>query len=202
MGNPPIVPDRQRAGRAVMSSLAEHLCAMARNNAWANYRLLEACAKLSEADYRARAHQLLPLDRADPEPHPVGRLVLSGRARQRRPALARAVRAARRALRELRRAAARAGRGRSPADRLLRAADRRPGGRHRDPQPAGRAALPRAHPGRAGASVPARHPPPRPGPRDARRHGRGAAAARRVLSSRRMPTCVPATCAPWGLARR
>jgi uncharacterized damage-inducible protein DinB len=36
-----------------MSSLAEHLCAMARNNAWANYRLLEACAKFSEAEYRA-----------------------------------------------------------------------------------------------------------------------------------------------------
>ena len=36
-----------------MPSLAEHLCAMARNNAWANHRLLEACAKLGEAEYRA-----------------------------------------------------------------------------------------------------------------------------------------------------
>jgi uncharacterized damage-inducible protein DinB len=31
-----------------MSSLAEHLRAMARNNAWANHRLLNACAQLSD----------------------------------------------------------------------------------------------------------------------------------------------------------
>jgi uncharacterized damage-inducible protein DinB len=43
-----------------MTSLAEHLCAMARNNAWANYRLLEACAKLSEAEYRARRVSFFP----------------------------------------------------------------------------------------------------------------------------------------------
>lgn len=36
-----------------MTSLAEHLRATARNNAWANHRLLAACARLSEADYKA-----------------------------------------------------------------------------------------------------------------------------------------------------
>jgi uncharacterized damage-inducible protein DinB len=29
-----------------LSSLVDHLQAMARNNAWANFRLLEACAQL------------------------------------------------------------------------------------------------------------------------------------------------------------
>jgi uncharacterized damage-inducible protein DinB len=43
-----------------MSSLIEHLCAMARNNAWANFRLLEACAKLSEAEYRAERTNFFP----------------------------------------------------------------------------------------------------------------------------------------------
>jgi uncharacterized damage-inducible protein DinB len=43
-----------------MPSLAEHLCGMARNNAWANHRLLEACAKLSEAEYRARRVSFFP----------------------------------------------------------------------------------------------------------------------------------------------
>jgi uncharacterized damage-inducible protein DinB len=43
-----------------MSSLAEHFCAMARSNAWANYRLLEACAKLSEEEYRARRTSFFP----------------------------------------------------------------------------------------------------------------------------------------------
>src|ERR671919_760748 len=47
-------------GRSVVSSLAEHLRAMARNNAWANYRLLEACAKLSEEEYRARRVSFFP----------------------------------------------------------------------------------------------------------------------------------------------
>jgi uncharacterized damage-inducible protein DinB len=43
-----------------MTSLAEYLRAMARNNAWANYRLLEACARLSEAEYRARRVNFFP----------------------------------------------------------------------------------------------------------------------------------------------
>jgi uncharacterized damage-inducible protein DinB len=43
-----------------MTSLAEHLRAMARNNAWANHRLLEACAKLSEAEYRAKRTGFFP----------------------------------------------------------------------------------------------------------------------------------------------
>jgi uncharacterized damage-inducible protein DinB len=52
-----VINDR---GGSVMSSLAAHLCAMARNNAWANYRLLEACAKLSEQEYRARRVSFFP----------------------------------------------------------------------------------------------------------------------------------------------
>ena len=40
--------------------LAEHLRAMARNNAWANYRLLNACAQLSDEDYRARRVSFFP----------------------------------------------------------------------------------------------------------------------------------------------
>jgi len=43
-----------------MSSLAEHFCAMARNNAWANHRLLEACARLTEEEYRARRVSFFP----------------------------------------------------------------------------------------------------------------------------------------------
>ena len=43
-----------------MSSLAEHLRAMARNNAWANHRLQEACAQLGEADYKARRTSFFP----------------------------------------------------------------------------------------------------------------------------------------------
>jgi uncharacterized damage-inducible protein DinB len=43
-----------------VSSLTEHLRAMARNNAWANYRLQEACAALSEADYKARRTSFFP----------------------------------------------------------------------------------------------------------------------------------------------
>jgi uncharacterized damage-inducible protein DinB len=40
--------------------LIEHLCAMARNNAWANHRLLNACAQLSEEAYRARRTSFFP----------------------------------------------------------------------------------------------------------------------------------------------
>jgi len=43
-----------------VTSLAEHLRAMACNNAWANYRLLEACARLSEDEYRARRVSFFP----------------------------------------------------------------------------------------------------------------------------------------------
>ena len=41
-------------------TLAEHFRAMAGNNAWANHRLLEACAGLGEADYRARRTNFFP----------------------------------------------------------------------------------------------------------------------------------------------
>jgi uncharacterized damage-inducible protein DinB len=36
-----------------MTSLAAHVGAMARNNAWANHRLLNACVQLSDEGYRA-----------------------------------------------------------------------------------------------------------------------------------------------------
>jgi uncharacterized damage-inducible protein DinB len=44
----------------VVASLAEHLCALARNNAWANYRLHEACAQLDEPGYKARRTSFFP----------------------------------------------------------------------------------------------------------------------------------------------
>lgn len=43
-----------------MTSLIEHLQAVARNNAWANLRLLEACSRLTEQAYRARRTSFLP----------------------------------------------------------------------------------------------------------------------------------------------
>jgi uncharacterized damage-inducible protein DinB len=43
-----------------MSSLVGHLRAMARNNAWANHRLLNACAQLSDEDYRAQRVSFFP----------------------------------------------------------------------------------------------------------------------------------------------
>ena len=41
-------------------TLAEHFRAMAGNKAWANHRLLEACAGLDEDDYRARRTSFFP----------------------------------------------------------------------------------------------------------------------------------------------
>jgi uncharacterized damage-inducible protein DinB len=41
-------------------NLIEHFCTMARNNRWSNYRLHLACAKLSEADYRATRVSFFP----------------------------------------------------------------------------------------------------------------------------------------------
>jgi uncharacterized damage-inducible protein DinB len=43
-----------------VSSLVEHLRAMARNNAWANCRLHEACARLSAEDYKAWRTSFFP----------------------------------------------------------------------------------------------------------------------------------------------
>ena len=43
-----------------MTSLVEHQRAMARNNAWANYRLHAACAKLSADEYKARRTSFFP----------------------------------------------------------------------------------------------------------------------------------------------
>jgi uncharacterized damage-inducible protein DinB len=41
-------------------TLVEHFRAMARNNAWANHRLFEACAKLDEGALRARRISFFP----------------------------------------------------------------------------------------------------------------------------------------------
>jgi uncharacterized damage-inducible protein DinB len=43
-----------------VTALAEHLCAMARNNAWANHRLHEACAQLDEGAYKAWRTSFFP----------------------------------------------------------------------------------------------------------------------------------------------
>jgi uncharacterized damage-inducible protein DinB len=43
-----------------LTSLLEHLQAMAHNNAWANFRLLQACAQLTEEEYRARRTSFFP----------------------------------------------------------------------------------------------------------------------------------------------
>jgi uncharacterized damage-inducible protein DinB len=43
-----------------LTSLVEHLQAMARNNAWANFRLLNACSQLTEEEYRARRTSFFP----------------------------------------------------------------------------------------------------------------------------------------------
>ena len=40
--------------------LVEHFRAMARNNAWSNHRLLNACAGLPPADYKARRTSFFP----------------------------------------------------------------------------------------------------------------------------------------------
>ena len=40
--------------------LVEHFRAMARNNAWSNHRLLGACRRLTEAEYRARRVSFFP----------------------------------------------------------------------------------------------------------------------------------------------
>ena len=43
-----------------MASLAHHLYTMACNNAWANHRLLLACAKLSDVDFTAKRTSFFP----------------------------------------------------------------------------------------------------------------------------------------------
>ncbi|HET8727394.1 MAG TPA: DinB family protein [Alphaproteobacteria bacterium] len=43
-----------------MSGLAHHFLEMARNNAWANHRLYEACAQLSDAELKARRTSFFP----------------------------------------------------------------------------------------------------------------------------------------------
>ena len=58
------------------ASHLQTLRAMAYNNAWANHRLLSACAVLTPGRIRGAAHRLLSLDPGDAEPHPGHRPVL------------------------------------------------------------------------------------------------------------------------------
>ena len=43
-----------------MPGLAHHFCTMAANNAWANHRLLAACARLSQEDFAATRTSFFP----------------------------------------------------------------------------------------------------------------------------------------------
>jgi uncharacterized damage-inducible protein DinB len=43
-----------------VTSLVQHLQAMARNNVWANVRLLDACGQLDDAAYRAKRTSFFP----------------------------------------------------------------------------------------------------------------------------------------------
>ena len=43
-----------------MSNAATYFRAMAHNNAWSNFRLLSACAKLSDADFQATRVSFFP----------------------------------------------------------------------------------------------------------------------------------------------
>jgi uncharacterized damage-inducible protein DinB len=47
-----------------MASLAHHFLTMAYNNAWANHRLLKACAQLSQDEFAARRTSFFPSVRA------------------------------------------------------------------------------------------------------------------------------------------
>lgn len=42
------------------SALVKHFCIMARNNRWSNFRLLNACAKLSQAELEAERTSFFP----------------------------------------------------------------------------------------------------------------------------------------------
>lgn len=55
---PPALPPRPRKAR--MSPLAHHLYTMAANNAWANHRLLGACAKLTQDEFVAPRTSFFP----------------------------------------------------------------------------------------------------------------------------------------------
>ena len=66
-----------------MASLAHHLYTMACNNAWANHRLLERLRAAVAGGVRREAHELLPVDQGDAQPHPHRRLVLRRCARAR-----------------------------------------------------------------------------------------------------------------------
>ncbi len=167
------------------SPLAHHLYTMACNNAWANHRLLAACAKLSQADFVAPRTSFFPslkatlnhnltvdwyyvdaLERGlhgQPPNLDAGRFYEPEEPFDTCAALSSAQHAVDRRL-----VAVCA----SLTDADLSAADRRAAARRR---PA------RNRHAAARASLPAPDPPSRTGARDACRHGRRAAAARRIL---------------------
>jgi uncharacterized damage-inducible protein DinB len=51
---------RRKPEGTMPASHLQTLCAMAYNNAWANHRLLAACAKLTQADFEARRTGFFP----------------------------------------------------------------------------------------------------------------------------------------------
>ena len=65
------------------ANIVETYRAMAYNNAWANHRLLAACAGLTQEEFEAEADRLLSQPRGDAQPHPHRRLVLRRRPRGR-----------------------------------------------------------------------------------------------------------------------
>ena len=184
-----------------MASLAHHLYSMACNNAWANHRLLAACARLSQEEFVAAQDELLPVDQGHAQPHPHRRLVLRRRARARVPQRVAEPRAGQvlRPRGAVRHAAARSPSSSTPPTGgcvtlcagLTDADVDRPGARR----------APRRRPdGKRHAAarppVPAPDPPPRPGARDARRHARS---RRRSSTSSSAPT--RRTCAPTSSPR-
>ena len=58
------------------ASLVGTYRAMARNNAWANHRLLAACARLTQEEFEAPRTGFFPEHQGDAQPHPDRRLVL------------------------------------------------------------------------------------------------------------------------------
>ena len=62
IGRPPIA--RTPVLHCAMDPLARHLLAHAHNNAWANHRLLGACARLSQAEFEAPRTGFFPSIRA------------------------------------------------------------------------------------------------------------------------------------------
>ena len=168
--------------------------AMAFNNAWANHRLLAACARLTQEEFEAARTGFFPEHQGDAQPHPDRRLVLRRWPRGR---LARPEGVGQPdALRHGGGPAARAGGRRSAAHCRLRCPDGAIAWRHCAPEP--RYARPdRAPRPVAPASVPAPDPSSRPGPCHALGDATEAAPARRVLFRGRGAAARLGVCGAW-----